>query len=219
MSNNIISKKQALQIIGGLGLPNKMPGKSWNISAFKCSRGSILRNDPNSTCHNCYALKGRYIFKNVKTALERRLEKFKDPQWVDAMIFLIKDEKYFRWFDSGDLQSVDMLNKIIKVCENTPNCKHWLPTKEYNIVRKFIADGGIIPDNLCLRISADKKNEYPIVTIRDCQISTSSHNNKYDFINCHNCPVAANKNIKTCKDAKCTACWDKSVYHINYKIH
>ena len=46
-------------------------------------------------------------------------ESIKNPGWVSAMVHLInsKKSKYFRWHDSGDVQDLDHLNKIFKVCE------------------------------------------------------------------------------------------------------
>ena len=35
--------------------------------------------------------------------------------------------------DSGDLQSLEMLEAIAEVARQTPEVKHWLPTKEYGI--------------------------------------------------------------------------------------
>ena len=48
-------------------------------------------------------------------ALARRLESLKHPQWVEAMVALIHGEPWFRWHDSGDLQSPEHLKKIFEV--------------------------------------------------------------------------------------------------------
>lgn len=218
----ISTKKDALEIVGSLSEPSKMPGYGWSISAHNCARGSMLAKKPGTICSNCYALKGRYVFPNVKNAHDIRKSNLDNPLWVEAMIFLLKNESYFRWFDSGDIQSVAHLEKIVEVCQNTPNCKHWLPTREIRTVILFLDKGGIIPDNLALRISADKIGELPLAQIKGCLISTSSYKNasvEWNANTAHNCPVDANKNIKTCDQANCKACWNKNVYHINYEVH
>ena len=122
---------QALQLVGGLSRPSKMPGWSYGLPAAECKTGSKLQKVKGSTCSNCYALKGCYIFKVVQAAQYRRLESIKNPGWVAAMVHLInsKKSKYFRWHDSGDVQDLDHLNKIFKVCELTPGVSHWLPTR------------------------------------------------------------------------------------------
>ncbi len=47
-------------------------------------------------------------------------------------------EPFFRWFDSGDLQSVEMVRDIVAVAERTPEIRHWLPTREYATVREYL---------------------------------------------------------------------------------
>ena len=86
-----------------------------------CQTGAKAARDPEGTpCYGCYAFKGRYNFPNVKDALTRRLESLTHPQWVEAMAVLIKGKKFFRWHDSGDLQSVQHLINIMEVCKLTP---------------------------------------------------------------------------------------------------
>ena len=53
--------KQALDIVGGLSAPSKMPCSSYSISATRCVTGSKLAKIEGTVCHNCYALKGNYI--------------------------------------------------------------------------------------------------------------------------------------------------------------
>lgn len=217
----IKTKKEALEIVGGLSSPGKMPGYGWSISAKRCKRGSKMQKVSGSTCSHCYAMKGRYSFDNVQQAQERRLANLEDPRWESAMIFLLKDEEYFRWFDSGDLQNVDHLDMIVRVCNNTPNCKHWLPTREFSIVKEYLQNN-TIPSNLVIRLSSDFVDKRPIREFENCQISTTSTNkwiNDNEHPNAHECPVASIKSVKTCDEAKCKSCWDKTVYHINYKIH
>ena len=123
-------KKEAREITGGLSKPSKMPGPAYNLPATACITGAKLAQIPGTVCYGCYALKGRYRFRNVRLALARRLESLSHPQWVTAMTILIKGEPHFRWHDSGDLQSVQHLKNIFEVCNNTPGTSHWLPTRE-----------------------------------------------------------------------------------------
>lgn len=215
------TKKYALDVVGGLSAPSKMPGMGWSIPAAECNRGSQLRKVEGTACHGCYACKGRYVFPNVQAALYNRLESIQKTEWVSAMIFLLKDQEYFRWFDSGDLQDWTMLKKISEVCEATPNCKHWLPTREFGIIRTFLKKGNTIPDNLTIRLSSDMVNELPVHSIPGVPFSTiSTKTDTFDHLSVNNCPVAASKTIKSCDDAgKCRKCWDKTALHVNYKKH
>ena len=108
--------KDAVKITHTLSKPGKMPGPAYSISAKNCITGAKLAKIPGSVCAGCYALKGRYMFKNTKSAHQLRQESLSHPQWVEAMAVQIKRQKWFRWHDAGDLQSVQHLNNIISVC-------------------------------------------------------------------------------------------------------
>ena len=159
---------EALQLIGGLSQPSKMPWWGWSISATTCLTGQKLAEHENTVCSNCYALKGRYLFPNVMSAHDRRLAAASHPEFVDAFVIVLDNlyrktrkrradgrvENRFRWFDSGDLQSVEMLDKINQIASRTPFVDHWLPTRELNIVSEFLATGLRLSPNLVVRISA-----------------------------------------------------------------
>ena len=147
-------KKEANEIVGGLSAPGKMPCPSINLPAPACITGSLLAQIEGTTCHGCYALKGRYRFPNVKEAMDRRLEALKDSRWVRAMVVLMEGRKYFRWHDSGDLQGAWHLKRILEVCKQTPDTKHWLPTRESKLLA--LMDPDVIPKNLIIRLSATK---------------------------------------------------------------
>ena len=145
--------KDALKIIGGsLSKPSKMPGWSIGLPAKECKTGGKLQKVPGSVCFDCYALKGCYVFKVVQDAQYRRLAAIKSPDWVQAMAHLINSKKpdVFRWHDSGDVQDLDHLQKIYKVCQLTPGKRHWMPTREAWI-KDHLQDK---PNNLVIRFSA-----------------------------------------------------------------
>lgn len=210
---NKLSRKQALAVVGSLSKPSKMPCHGYSIPANKCKTGSKLRDVCNSVCSSCYALKGRYMFGNVQTALERRMQAFEHPLFTGAMASLINDlkETHFRWFDSGDLQSVAMLAQIVTIAELTPNCMHWLPTREYSIVDDYLAKFGKFPDNLIVRVSAHMVNHSaPSRFSLTSEVYTDMPND-----HAQRCPSPEQGN--RCID--CRACWDASVPTISYKAH
>ena len=196
-------KKEARQITGGLSAPSKMPGPAYNLPAQACITGAKLVKIPGSVCAGCYALKGRYNFRNVRLALARRLESLKHPQWVLAMTVLIKGEEVFRWHDSGDLQSTWHLKRIFEVCEATPETSHWLPTRE----AKFLPlNTDSIPKNLIIRMSSHRINQAPVKSWPwTSTVSTG------DFT----CP--ASKQGNECKS--CRNCWDRKVANVSYPKH
>ena len=197
-------KKDASKIVGGLSTPGKMPCYSINLPATACKVGSILARAPGTTCHGCYALKGRYKFKKTKKAMARRLRALTNPLWVQAMTALMKGYKHFRWHDSGDLQSPSHLINILNVCKNTPNTQHWLPTREHGLLQHM--DPDIIPKNLIIRISATKVNSRaPSWWPWTSTVSTTTKT----------CP--APDQGRKCKS--CRLCWSRDIPNVTYAKH
>ena len=198
-------KKEARQITGGLSKPSKMPGPAYNLPAWHCQTGAKLRKIEGTPCFGCYAMKGRYRFSNVRAALERRLQALEDPRWVDAMITLIKGQPWFRWHDSGDIQSQKHLENIFEVCKQTPDTRHWLPTQE----RQYLpADPATVPDNLIIRLSGSKVDgPAPKAWPWTSSVVTSPE--------ARTCPAPTQSN--ECKD--CRACWDRSTPDVAYGKH
>jgi len=212
--------KEAEKNVGGLSDPSKMPEYGTSTSANECNVGSKLSKVDNSICSNCYAKKGRYVFKNVQDAMYRRLKALDNPAWVDSMSFLmnnkkkgkVKGLKYFRWHDSGDLQSIRHLHMIVDVANKSPNTQHWLPTRETETVSKAIKRGLKIPKNLTIRLSAmkfDAKAPENMARKYGLQVSGASKRDVWD------CPASLQEG--ECRD--CRRCWDKSVFSVVYKAH
>ena len=198
-------KKEARVITGGLSAPSKMPGPSYNLPASMCLTGAKLVNVINSVCAGCYALKGNYVrFPKVQEALKRRAASITDPDWVAAMVTLVTGHEYFRWHDSGDLQSVDHLKNIFEVCKRTPDTSHWMPTREAQFLKDL--DPDTVPSNLIIRMSSHMINQKPVKFWP--WTSTVSTENK-------TCPAADQGN--KCRD--CRACWDRTISNVTYPKH
>tara|TARA_R100001440_G_scaffold1792_3_gene5627 strand:- start:5 stop:640 length:636 start_codon:yes stop_codon:yes gene_type:complete len=202
--------------IGTLSNPSKMPAFGWGISAKHCKTGSKLAKIKGTICHSCYALKGRYVFKNVFNAHEVRRKAIELNEWVDYMAELLtqkyknldKSKRYHRWFDAGDIQSFGHLMKIFEVCELTPHIKYWLATREYKIIDQI--DVKDVPKNLCLRVSTTKVDSPPP---KFWKWTSGVHKNKPAVGN--ECP--APKQNGECKD--CRSCWSRKVKQVSYKEH
>jgi hypothetical protein len=197
-------KKQAHKITGGLSKPSKMPGPAFNLPASRCITGAKLVKVPGSVCHGCYALKGRYRFKNVQNALERRRQALSSPQWVEAMTVLVSGHEFFRWHDSGDLQSLEHLEKIFEVCRRTPNTKHWLPTREAQILKQVKPED--VPKNLIIRFSSHMIDQDPV--------SFWPHTSTV-VLKDKTCPAAEQDNA--C--GSCRACWNRDIKNVAYGKH
>jgi hypothetical protein len=203
----------AIETTGGLSNPSKMPCYGFSIPAVKCITGMKLRKVVNSICSKCYAMKGMYGFPAVKNALMKRWEKLNHPEWVSAMSVLINSKEksgFFRWHDSGDVQSVEHLSRIVDVCKLTPHIQHWLPTREYSFVSEYLKTNPF-PTNLTVRLSALMLEGQPPVAIAKRLGLTTSGVSKEGFT----CPASQQNN--ECRD--CRACWMKENKNINYKQH
>ncbi len=144
----------------------------------------------------------------------RRFNKISDPMWVDAMTIAINGTEssgYFRWHDSGDLQSLEHLTKIVQIAKNLPNIDFWLPTREYSIVAEYVKQNGAFPDNLTVRLSAYMIDGQPPVGLAKRLGLTTSGVSTSGFT----CPSSSQGN----KCLSCRACWDKNVSNVNYKKH
>lgn len=201
---------------------SKIPASNWSIPASICKTGGKLREIEGTPCNSCYALRIEKRWKSAGKAWAdnydlflKHLREKKLDQWAVYMaeqinrIYKKTGRPYHRWFVSGDLQSVTMLDTIKRVCELTPNINHWLPTQERNIVKNSKTP---TPDNLVIRISASKIDgrlpDYPY---------TSGVNREKDNVVSGAVECNAYKNNGECGD--CRACWSKDVPSISYPLH
>ena len=219
-----------------LGEPSKMPGYTFGLSAFDCKRGAELAEIPGSVCYGCYARKNFYSMKHVRKAHQERMDRLNHPQWVDALVLLIErstdpSDPVFRWHDSGDIVSVAHLKRIVEVAERTPWVRHWLPTHEHDMVREFLKEGNEVPQNLCIRLSADMIDEAPNFNDGLEDLPTSSVHSAEGF------PVQVSDNRKHSIECRaytrtnpnrgrgggycgnCRACWDPRVKNVSYPYH
>lgn len=203
--------------VGRLSSPSKMPCHGYSIPAKNCNVGSKLRLVPNSVCSHCYALKNRYVFNNVQSAMSKRLDAINNDinSWERNVTQLIdRKEKsgYFRWHDSGDIQSMAHLTAINNIANSLSHIKFWLPTRERHLVNAWTAQNKLSP-NINVRLSASlvgtglnlPNNPYPNIT------TSSVGWDKSDF----HCP--AYKQGNSC--GSCRACWDIDIPNTNYPLH
>jgi len=211
----------ALDLIGGLSDTSKMPGFSWSTPASACVTGSALHAAGKHTvCGSCYALKGFYLYPQVQAALEKRLHLINhEPRFVEAFIFVLKfklkssrtqDAHHFRWFDSGDLPSVEALIKICQIAAGTPEIKHWLPTREMGFIRQFLDEGNVIPPNLQIRTSVALIGAKPNRKPFGLAIATVGRD---DDTSIFQCPAAGQGG----KCGDCRNCWGPG--DVNYRQH
>jgi hypothetical protein len=226
------------RIVGSVGNPSKMPGTAYGISAYHCITGGKLAQVNGSVCEDCYAVKGNYIGPTVKRAHADRERSLRNlPLWTETMAKYLAflhgpkgpakgksgnpiNKGWHRWHDAGDLQSVEHLAAICEVARRTPEIRHWLPTRELAFVRQYVRDGGIVPNNLAIRVSATMVDG----PATKAWGTTSGVHTREDSqpAGTHYCPAPTHGG--TCNhpsDASkhCRACWSNDVAHVSYHKH
>jgi hypothetical protein len=158
---------------------------------------------------------------HVKRAMARRLESISKPEWAEWMSELLRlkyrkrtgKDRVFRWHDSGDLQSVEHLSKIVEIARALPDIRFWLPTRERGIISNFCLDGNVFPDNMSVRISMSTIGEIPpefsFPYGKNVRWSTVAASEGYQ------CPARDQDN----QCGECRACWDSSVISVDYPLH
>jgi len=218
--------------------PSKMKIKGakvgcWSLEARVSCPGSVDDNGKIvEVCKSCYATKGMYRFPNTKAVRQHNKADYMRDGWVEDMVKEVNKYDYFRWFDSGDIETPELAQKIYRVIASTPHCKHWVPTRSDKVadIDKYLTrittsdsepshyhhESIAYLKNVSLRPSADNiglnNNERPGVksfVIRPEEIFEAKKQG------IHVCPVGINPNQKSCDT--CTACYTNQA--VAYVLH
>lgn len=192
---------------------SKLDGiRSWSLEARKTCPGAFAeKGELVPACQGCYATQGNYRYPNVREPRAYNKEDWKRDNWVQDMVRELDNDRYFRWFDSGDVYHPELARKIFQVMQQTPWIKHWLPTRSHKIAKIYpILEAMKTLPNVSVRYSSDNVD------------------GSYDKIHGSTIlPFATKKTkAKVCEAYKhegkckgCRACWDKSVPVIGYVAH
>ena len=185
---------------------------SWSLQALDTCPGSKdSQGDLVPACQGCYATTGNYRFANVKKPREFNREDWKRDSWVNDMVLALDSSRYFRWFDSGDMYTLQLACKIYEVMKATPWVKHWLPTRmhKFNKYKTIIERMQKLP-NVVVRFSSDSVTGGVIEGLNTSTIFSDTLP-----ANAFECKAYQNEG----KCSGCRACYDKSVSVIAYKAH
>ena len=216
----LVTKMQAeLNTTVKLSNTSKLGVKSWSLQALNTCPASLdEKGELVDACKGCYAISGNYQFANVRALREFNRQAWQDDNFINDFIDDLENERYFRWFDSGDMYSIKLAEKIYQIMKLTPHVKHWLPTRMY----KFPKFNNIIKqmqtlDNVVVRLSSDSINSEIVNSDVVDTNSTIVHESKIDDLD---------NSIKVCsayyqdgKCLKCSDCYDKDIKTIAYVAH
>ena len=219
---NFTTLKAAKETVSLTNKNSKMPGSAFSSSAKHCNVGSRLVKQKGSICEGCYALRIQNMRPSVNQGWVANYEKSvaliatNPAKWVAACVFQINrfalktNEPYHRWFDAGDLDSVEQLAAICQVAIETPHVNHWLPTRELAVVKAY---KGAVPSNLVIRLSA------PMVDMKPIKGANTSTVHKNAAPIGHVCPAPSQGGSCGTGDNACRACWSHDVANVSYKKH
>lgn len=198
-----------------ISVTSKLDGiKSWSLQALEtCPASKNADGSLVDACKGCYATTGNYNYPNVKAPRAHNREDWQRLEWVDDMVQALQDSRYFRWFDSGDMYTIGLAEKILEVMQRTPWCKHWLPTR----MHKFPKFRGVLTemqalDNVMVRFSSDSVTGQFIKGLHGSVIVPTIDDVTPKMQACE-----AYQHGGKCNG--CRACWDKSVPLIAYPAH
>ena len=187
---------------------------SWSLQAIDTCPGSADgKGGLVDACKGCYATTGFYMFAPAKNARAFNRQGWERNTWVQEMVISLDSSRYFRWFDSGDMFSLDLATKILDVMKSTPWCKHWMPTRMHKF-KKFhsvIAKMQALP-NVVVRFSSDSVQG---AIIEGATTSTIFSEESQLPDNATICRAYEHEG----KCNGCRACYNKDVPIIAYKSH
>lgn len=194
---------------------SKLDGiRSWSLQALDTCPGSV--SSPGvlvDACKGCYATTGNYRYPNVKAPRLENREDWQRIEWCDDMVRALDKDRFFRWFDSGDMYTLGLAEKILEVMQRTPWCSHWLPTRMHKFpkFRAVLRDMQALP-NVMVRFSSDSvrgeyvKGLHGSVIVPDAETLP-------DGVSL--CGAYSREG----KCGGCRACWSKEVSVIAYPAH
>ena len=197
-----------------LSKASKMPCRSWSLQALDTCPGS--KNADGSlvdACSGCYATTGNYRYPNVKAPRLENREDWQRLEWVDDMVKALGNDRFFRWFDSGDMYSIGLAQKILEVMQRTPWVKHWLPTRMHKFPKfsAIIAKMMALP-NVMVRPSSDAVDGTFTSGLHGSTILPDATSAPAGV---HVCPAYTQGG----KCLTCRACYSKDVAVIGYPAH
>ena len=197
-----------------LSQTSKLGCLSWSLQAWDTCPGAVGPDgDAVDACKFCYARSGMYHMPNVKRVRAENKEDWKELDWVDRMVDSLSNQTHFRWFDSGDMYSLSLAEKIYQVMARTPHVKHWLPTRmhKFDKFKPVLWDMSHLP-NVVVRYSSDSVTGEVLTNTVNSSTIVPYAGFRDDL---YECPAYKQEG----KCLSCRACWDKSVMVVAYPYH
>lgn len=193
---------------------SKMPCRSFDLQAGETCPGSFnCDGSVSAACMGCYAKGGFFQMPTVKNARADNKLAWQKIDWVDEMCEELDNDRYFRFFASGDGYSIKLWEKIYEIASRTIHCNFWIPTRMYKFesFRPIIDKVASLP-NVVVRFSSDSVTGEYIEGLHGSTIIEKIDDLKPGMTLCQSV-------LNDGKCGKCRACWSKNVQVIAYVAH
>ena len=209
-----VSTRLADKAVFKLSRTAKLGTFSWSLQAIETCPGSVGADGKLvAACSGCYATTGCYHFPDTIALRANNKEAWKAESFVQDFTKALKKQTHFRWFDSGDMYSLELAEKMYQIMVNTPNTKHWLPTRMYKFAKfwSVLTRMEALP-NVMVRYSSDAVDGTYEQGVHGSTIVPDATSVPSGVTLC-----PAYTQGGKCLD--CRACYDKSVAVIGYPAH
>jgi hypothetical protein len=198
-----------------LSHPSKIPVPTFDLDTERTGCADRCQYGINQVC---YVLNNpNENYPSRKEILKRNWELINSDQFVSILTKQIRQTRIndFRFWSSGDFYNLESIEKIIKVCENLPRVRFWIPTSRDDLLTEFLKENKI-PSNVTIRLSAPipdtpipqfMKDFFKIHGVVFSETTTDP-----DAVNCH-----ASLDGTGCQD--CDQCWNPEHEITKYYIH
>ena len=104
-----VEKLKAKNDIVKFSNTSKLGVKAWGLQALNTCPGSTNeKGELVAACSGCYAVGGSYRFNNVRAARLYNQSAWQNEFFVDQFVIKLQNDRFFRWFDSGDMYSIGL---------------------------------------------------------------------------------------------------------------
>ena len=198
-----------------LSHPSKIPVPTFDLDTERSGCADRCQYGINQVCYVLNNSNENYPSR--KAILKRNWELINSDQFVSVLTKQIRQTRIndFRFWSSGDFYNLESIEKIIKVCENLPRVRFWIPTSNDSDLMKFLQKNKI-PSNVTIRLSAPipdtpipqfMKDYFKIHGVVFSETTTDP-----DAVTCH-----ASIDGDGCQD--CDQCWNPEHEKTVYMIH
>ena len=185
-----------------------------NRKGAPCSVSTI----PGHNCPNCkFCIRSCYAIRHciinpgcMKRAAENSAILQADPErFFREVSGTCKSLDKFRWFVSGDVDSIRTFEGIIQVAIENPHCRFHLFTKNHKVINHWLDIGNKIPSNLHLRLS-----EWPgMPTHNPYNLNLCSIYDADEFFEVHDGEAICSGNCTDCSIHN-TGCFDRNIKRV-----